>query len=249
MVMKINLVKKMYYEDKMTYKQIAEYFGYKSGKPIYRLFKKHNLVARNHYTKRINYSHSEETKAKIRNSNIGKTISEETRYKLRESHLGKIPWNKGKKGLQTAWNRGIKGSIKSNRTSFKKGCISWNKGKLCPQISEAKKGFKYSDESKLKMSNSAIRYIKEKGCKFPVRVGFYEKSILDVLENLFNYDILRQFQVGIHFIDGYCPALNLAIEIDEKLHRSKVKEDKIRENRIKKLINCNFLRIDIGEVI
>lgn len=33
--------------------------------------------------------------------------SEETRRKLSESHKGIVPWNKGKKGLQVAWNKGI----------------------------------------------------------------------------------------------------------------------------------------------
>ena len=34
---------------------------------------------------------------------------------------GNIPWNKGKRGLQTAWNKGTKGIIKSNSGTFKKG--------------------------------------------------------------------------------------------------------------------------------
>lgn len=70
---------------------------------------------------------------------------------------GITPWNKGKKGLQVAWNKGkpmlgnqckkcgaivgqsehnckpawnkgVKGSIKPNKTSFKKGQPAWNKG-------------------------------------------------------------------------------------------------------------------------
>ena len=52
---------------------------------------------------------------------------------------GQTGWNKGKKGLQIAWNKGIKtgfitsGAIKkgehrSSATEFKKGITSWNKG-------------------------------------------------------------------------------------------------------------------------
>lgn len=33
---------------------------------------------------------------------------EESKQKSSRSHLGKEPWNKGKKGLQTAWNKGLK---------------------------------------------------------------------------------------------------------------------------------------------
>jgi len=35
-----------------------------------------------------------------------KKLSIENRKKMSEVRMGKIPWNKGKKGLQVAWNRG-----------------------------------------------------------------------------------------------------------------------------------------------
>jgi len=43
---------------------------------------------------------------------------------------GFIPWNKGKKGVMpTPWNKGTRGLLKANSGSFKKGNITWNKGK------------------------------------------------------------------------------------------------------------------------
>jgi group I intron endonuclease len=35
--------------------------------------------------------------------------------------VGRIPWNKGKSGLQVAWNKGLKGSVGKNKTSYKPG--------------------------------------------------------------------------------------------------------------------------------
>jgi hypothetical protein len=47
---------------------------------------------------------------------------------------GYIPWNKGKKGLQIAWNKGLTKELdtrvknKANAQVGKKGCPAWNKG-------------------------------------------------------------------------------------------------------------------------
>jgi hypothetical protein len=46
---------------------------------------------------------------------------------------GHIPFNKGKKGLQVAWNKGTKGICKPNSGCFKKGHIPNNK--KIPEIS------------------------------------------------------------------------------------------------------------------
>ena len=62
---------------------------------------------------------------------------------------GRIPWNKGKKGLQIAWNKGKHWSdeTKRNISESKKGYQAWNKGKsgylseeIRKKMSEAKKG-------------------------------------------------------------------------------------------------------------
>ena len=54
---------------------------------------------------------------------------------------GNEPWNKDKKGLQ----------------------IAWNKGKKCPSISESKKGVKFTKEHKEKLSKAKIgKHLSEK---------------------------------------------------------------------------------------
>lgn len=112
--------------------------------------------------------HTEETKRKMSESkkgekhpNYGKFHTEETKRKMSESQkgkknhrYGKTPWNKDKKDLQIAWNKGIphlektkqkiseklKGRVfseehKRKLSESKKGRIPWNKGMV--------KGMKY----------------------------------------------------------------------------------------------------------
>lgn len=45
---------------------------------------------------------------------------------------GNIPWNKGKKGSQVAWNKGLtkKDNPKLSNSGVKKGNTPWNKGKF-----------------------------------------------------------------------------------------------------------------------
>lgn len=59
---------------------------------------------------------SEETKRKISESNKGKKKhSEEQKRKWSEMRKGRTPWNKGKKGVQVAWNKGIPCSEEAKR--------------------------------------------------------------------------------------------------------------------------------------
>ena len=59
-------------------------------------------------------THSIETKERMSKSHTGRSISEVTKEKIKDSNKEywsknkRIPWNKGKKGLQTPWNKGLK---------------------------------------------------------------------------------------------------------------------------------------------
>ena len=68
---------------------------------------------------------------------------------------------------------------------------------------------------------------------------------MDELEVELGYRIIRQYQVGCYWVDGYIPEINLVIEVDEKYHENEKQkeEDKEREEFIKQKLGCRFLRI------
>ena len=73
---------------------------------------------------------------KYTDAKIGRKHSDETKRKISKSKKGLVPWNKNKKGLQVAWNKGL--TIEDDRvkkyTEIKikngktKGKPPWNKG-------------------------------------------------------------------------------------------------------------------------
>ena len=102
---------------------------------------------------------STKTKEKIRLANLGRKASTETKLKMSmmrkgvpkskkhkaklKKHLkkfmfkkGEMPWNKGLKGKQVAWNKGKKFSIESRMkmSLSQKGKVPWNKGKKGLQV-------------------------------------------------------------------------------------------------------------------
>jgi very-short-patch-repair endonuclease len=149
----------------------------------------------------------------------------------RKAQLGKEPINKGKKGLQiawnkgkkcpqlsgennpramlgkTAWNKGIKGSIKPNRTSFKKGQIPWIKGK---------KGVKYWLGKK--RSEETIKKIRDARAKqiIPLQDTSIEIKIQNFLKGL-NIEYYPHQYIKIehsYLCDILVPSLSLVIECD-----------------------------------
>lgn len=101
------------------------------------------------------------------------------------------------------------------------------------------------------MRNIAIKRIERQkfnGEPLKPATGKYETQILNSLESCFYpYKILRQYRVVGHFLDGYCLALNLAIEVDEPRHfdiDGKLKKRDIeRQKEIEEELKCRFLRI------
>lgn len=127
----------------------------------------------------VGWKHTEETKEKIRQGNLGKVISEETRAKmkkpkseehkaklrkpkteehkakLKEANKGQIPWNKGLKGSQVAWNKGI-----PRTEEVKEKIRIAHTGKVLSlehrqAIGKGNEGGKRSEETRLQMSLAA----------------------------------------------------------------------------------------------
>ena len=100
-------------------------------------------------------------------------------------------------------------------------------------------------EVREKQREARLKQINELGGD--LQLGRNEKEILDNIENILGYKILRDFQIIGYKPDGYIKELNLIIEIDEKHHytkEGKYKENDIkRQNLIENKLSCKFLRI------
>lgn len=77
----------------------------------------------------------------------------------------------------------------------------------------------------------------------------YEIGALKAVETILYIKLQWQFKVnccgGIYYIDGYDKENNIAYEIDEPHHKTNQEEDKKREEEIKKVLGCKFVRIKI----
>lgn len=72
-----------------------------------------------------------------------------------------------------------------------------------------------------------------------------EEASLKTIEQLLGVKLIRQYKVLHYRLDGYDPATNTAYEIDEPAHRSKTKQDNIRQSKIENVLGCKFVRIKL----
>jgi very-short-patch-repair endonuclease/biotin operon repressor len=79
----------------------------------------------------------------------------------------------------------------------------------------------------------------------------FRKELENFIKIIYNLKVETQYLVKNYKLDFYIPELNLAIEFDEKHHKYKKEEDKKRENEVKDILNCKFVRVSeeqsIGE--
>jgi hypothetical protein len=70
---------------------------------------------------------------------------------------GNTPWNKGKKGLQVAWNKDTIGVVKPNSGSFKKGEASWNAGTAVVKVKRPRRANSTSFEKGMIPYNKGLK--------------------------------------------------------------------------------------------
>jgi len=174
-------------------------------------------------------------KLSINNSRYwkGKHFSEETRRKIGEGNKGKKMSEEAKRKIGES-SKGRKFTEETKRRMSENARINPNYGM---------KGKHHTKRTKKKQRISKIKYVEKQffdGMPMYPTIGIYEKHILDTLERNFGYKILRQYRVNGYFIDGYCSALNLAIEIDEPKHNNQIEKDRIRQKEIEKNLVVGF---------
>jgi len=90
---------------------------------------------------------NEETKQRISDARKGMIFSKEHRSNISASQLGRVPWNKGKIGVQVAWNKGLSYGVET-RNKIRMAKL----GKPSPF-----KGKHHSEESKIKLREATLR--------------------------------------------------------------------------------------------
>jgi len=197
-------------------------------------FKKGNIpwfkdLPKEHH--KIRQMHLTRGKNRLNNGNFRKKgefrQTEEAKKKISE-------FNKGKKVIHSKKTREKISNALNGRKLSKSHCEAISKGHI---------GYKPTLGHRNNLRKASLNYLKNKRNILYPCIGKNEKQILDNFENCLNYPIKRQYQVAGFYLDGYCPNLNLAIEIDESYHKNQLEKDIIRENIIKSEINCRFLRM------
>jgi hypothetical protein len=124
-------------------KQRQSHLGKKYPKEQY--FKIAEIMRGNKFA--LGYTHSDEAKTKISES-----------LKGNRRCINRVPWNKGLKGVQIAWNKGISSS-EETRTKLRLSHL----GHKHTEESKAKlRGRKHSEETKKKISVGVLRYFIDK---------------------------------------------------------------------------------------
>ena len=155
----------------------------------------------------------------------------------RSRMLHRIPWNKGKRGVQVSWNKGLK---------------------LPPEIGEKIRqkaiGRIVSEETKRKHRLNAIKRIPQKDGRIIPSFNtkaceYFDKLMLENkchIQHAMNDGEYHIKELG-YWVDGYDKENNIVYEWDEKHHfkyGGTLKEKDInRQKEIEEFLKCKFIRI------
>ena len=172
---------------------------------------------------------------KMSRSKTGQKRSQEARLRMRNAQLGK---------------KQTKEQIEKRVSQFR-GIPRSDDTKQKISVANSGKTYTMSKSRKEKIRLGTIKRIERQkfnGLPMIPCIGKYETQILDNIEKILEYKIIRQYRVAGYFIDGYCQLLNLAIEIDESHHNNErcIIKDIKREAEIKNILHCSFLRLNGG---
>lgn len=92
-------------------------------------------------------------------------------------------------------------------------------------------------------------YLTETVPLYPIHRSYrIEDVAIEVIEQMLGRKLIKQYAVLDYKIDAYDPVLNIAYEIDEGYHKraKQYTKDRARQYRIKSLLGCDFVRIDMS---
>jgi hypothetical protein len=105
--------------------------------------------------------------------------------------------------------------------------------------------YKLTPESFELLKNSyKLRQIElsKKNITHPILI-YIETATIGFISEIFkDFNIKKQYRVDKYLIDLYFIDYKIAVECDEEHHKSNIKNDKEREEIIKKELNCCFIR-------
>lgn len=97
----------------------------------------------------------------------------------------------------------------------------------------------------------------DKKIEISKELGFniYDNNIIKIETETINFikkcfideEMITQYSILNYRIDLYFPKYKLAIECDEEEHKNKINEDIKRENNIKEILKCTFIRYEPEE--
>ena len=190
-----------------------------------------------------------ETKLKIRKALLGRVIPAEVIQKTALQNRGQHRSEESRRRMsvaQTGSKHPMSEAAKKHLGELRQGRKVSHEGRQ--NISLSKLGSKnpmfgkhHNAETRRRLRLLSIRRHNVVG----PRLGYHEQQLLNEREQLEGIKILRQYPITDlgFFVDGYCKDTNTVYEVYEVKHRRYVEKDRVRENEIRKCLNCEFVVI------